>query len=142
MAKRFITFKKNNKLAISNDKLKTHFASHFAERKMPTPPELERTQDFPFQDDDVIHIDESVRKEKEIEAVLKSFKNNKSARTDKLKTEGLKYNNSKNLTTAIMILLTMIRTTIQYQLHGYIQISHACTKKGHKSLQQITEGYP
>ena len=34
----------NNKLAISNDKLKTHFESHFAERKMPTPPELERPQ--------------------------------------------------------------------------------------------------
>ena len=115
MAKKITTFKvkKNNKLAISNGKLKTHFASHLAERKIPTPPELERPQVFPLAVDEVIHIYESALKEKEIEAVLKSFKNIKRAGTDKLQTEGLKYNNSKNPMTAIMMLLTQIWTTIQ-----------------------------
>ena len=84
--------------------------------------------------DEVIHIDESVQKKKKIEAVLKSFKNNKSAGSDKLKTEGLKYNNNKNLTTAVMILLTMIWTTIQIPTTWSHSNNSCVHKKGAKKL--------
>ena len=56
-------------------------------------------------------IDESIPTENEIEAVLKSFKNNKSSGTDKLKTEGLKYNDSKMLIHAVLTLMTFIWNT-------------------------------
>ena len=44
--------------------------------------------------------------------ILRTFKNNKSGGTDKLKTEGLKYNNSLNLVKAIVSLLTLIWTLV------------------------------
>ena len=43
---------------------------------------------------------------------LKTLKNNKSGGTDKLKTEGLKYNQSRKLVEAILKLLVMIWTMI------------------------------
>jgi retron-type reverse transcriptase len=138
MAKKFATFKTSNKLTISNKKLETHFASHFAERELPTPPELERPEEFSIHDDEVFEIDESIPKEKEIEDVLKSFKNNKSSGTDKLKTEGLKYNDSKNLIAAILILLSMIWTMVQVPavwLHANI----TCLFK--KGLRKLAANY-
>ena len=60
MAKKFTMLKTGSKLAISNDKLKTHFEQHFAARNLPTPPELERPEDFPHLSDEIIEVKEDV----------------------------------------------------------------------------------
>jgi len=56
---------------------------------------------------------EQVPSGSEIKTVLKSFKNNKSSGTDRLRTEGLKYNNSEQLTRMLVALFTLIWTCIQ-----------------------------
>ena len=67
-----------------NEKLKIHFQQHFAARELPEPPELEKPDQYPHLKDDTLPIDESMPTEKEVKAVLKTFKNNKSSGTDKL----------------------------------------------------------
>ena len=59
-----------------------------------------------------IAINGSEPTEKEVTESLKTFKNNKSGGTEKLKTEGLKYNQSRKLVEAILKLLVMIWTMI------------------------------
>lgn len=63
MAKRHVTFKTSNKFSISNEKLKTHFKGHFAARDLPLPPELDKPEEFPFLQDEVIEVNESSPKE-------------------------------------------------------------------------------
>ena len=58
---------------------------------------------------DDIPVDGSIPTEGEVEKVLSTFKNNKNWGTDKLKTEGLKYNDNKNLVTAIITLMIMVK---------------------------------
>ena len=70
---------------------------------------------------------ENPPEEKELENALHTFKNNKSSGTDKLKTEGLKYNSSKKLVNALMMLLTLIWTSISIPmvwLHALITYLH------------------
>ena len=91
-------FKTTEKLRISNEKLQIHFQQHFAARELPEPPELEKPDQYPHLKDDTLPINESMPTEKDVNAVLETFKNNKSSGTDKLKTECLKYNDSNKLT--------------------------------------------
>ena len=111
MAKKYTMLKTGSKLAISNDKLKTHFEKHFAARSLPMPPELEKPEDYPHLTDEVIAVNEDVPDSEETNKVLQSFKNGKSRGTD-IKTEGLKYNSSQNLLMAIVALLTLIWTIV------------------------------
>lgn len=74
--KKCVTFKSSNKLAISKEKPKTHFANHFAAHELPTPPELERPEEFSFCNDEVVKIDEIIPKKEKVLKALKSFKNN------------------------------------------------------------------
>ena len=115
MAKKYTAFKSGSKLQISNEKLKTHFENHFAARspELPLPPELQNPEQYQHLSDEVVMINEEFPDEVEVKNVLKSFKNNKSAGTDKLKTEGLKYNDSKKLVDVILLLLTLIWTYIK-----------------------------
>ena len=91
MAKKYTAIKKSSKLHISNDNLKDHFKEHFAARspELDIPPEIDKPENFPHLDVR-IQVNEEQPTEEEMEDVLKSFKNNKSAGTVKLKTEGLK----------------------------------------------------
>ena len=57
-------------------------------------------------------VNEDAPNEEEVKSVLKGFKNNKSAGTDKLKTEGLKYNESNNLVQSIVEITTLIWTLV------------------------------
>ena len=98
LAKKHSVFKTTEKLRISNEKLQIHFQQHFAARELPEPPELGKPDQYPHLKDDTLPIDEIMPTEKEVKAVLKTFKNNKSSGTDKLKTECLKYNDSNKLT--------------------------------------------
>ena len=111
LAKKHSSFKTSTKLRISNEKLQSHFKQHFAARVLPVPPELENPENFPNLNDPQLEINESIPTGAEIKTVLKSFKNNRSSGTDKLKTEGLKYNDSKNLIHVLQTLLTIIWTT-------------------------------
>ena len=53
-------------------------------------------------------IDESIPGMQETGDALNTFKNGKSCGTDKVKTEGLKYNQSELLMRAILLLLSII----------------------------------
>ena len=136
IAKKFATFKQGSKIHVSNEKLETHFESHFAEKDpaLPLPPELQFPEKYQHLNNEIVPINEEVPNEEEVVKVLKSFKNNKSSGTDKLKTEGLKYNDSKNLIQAIILLLTLIWTYIKVPtawLHSSIKCLY---KKGLMSL--------
>ncbi len=113
LAKKYTALKTGQKLAISNDKLKTHFEKHFAERKLPIPPEIENPEQYPQLRDESIPVNEEAPDEEEVLSALKSFKNNKSAGTDKVRTEGLKYIDTKNLVTVILTLQTLIWTNVK-----------------------------
>ena len=134
MAKKYTTFKTSNKLSIYNEKLKTHFKSHFAARDLPLPPELEKSEKFPFLQDVIIKINEDIPNEEEVKNILKSFKNNKSSGTDKLKTKGLKYNESKQLILAILTLLTMIWTLVKVPIMWMLANITCLYKKGLRSV--------
>ena len=97
MARKYTAIKSSSRLAISNEKLKTHFEGHFSMRELPLPPELADPEQFPYLKDDPVTINEDAPTPAEVKHVLKSFKNNKSAGTDKIKTECLKYNSSNKL---------------------------------------------
>ena len=66
------------------------------------PPELQHTEQYQHLNDQEIPINEEAPDEGEVKKVLMSFKNNKSYGTDRLKTEGWKYNDSDNLVKAIV----------------------------------------
>ena len=113
LAKKHSAFKKGNPKAVSNEKLKSHFEDHFKARALPLPPEIEYPEEHQqLYQDQKFHIDESPPDDTEVISARKSFKNGKSWGTDKVKTEGLKYNQSCNLTSAIVALLTLIWTTL------------------------------
>ena len=93
--------------------LLTHLALYSTLQHWKPCKELENHEKVPFLQDEIIKINEDIPNEEELRNVLKSFKNNKSSGTDKLKTEGLKYNESKQLILAILTLLTMIWTVVK-----------------------------
>ena len=93
-------------------------------------PELVLPDQFSHLKDVEVTVIEDPPTAEEIETVLKTFKNNKSAGTDKLKTEGLKYNSSKELINALLMLFTMIWSYVSvpvFWLHATITCLH---KKG------------
>ena len=114
LAKKYTAIKSGSKLAISNEKLKNHFEQHFGAREPPLslPPELAEPEKYPFLNDRRVEINEDVPDESEVKKIQSTFKNNKSAGTDKLKTEGLKYNSSESLTKMLVLLMTLIWTLI------------------------------
>ena len=114
MAKKYTAIRTGSKRAISNVKLKAHFEQHFAEKEpaLELPPELAEPDKYVYLNDPKVEVDEEVPGETEVNEILRTFKNNKSGGTDKLKTEGLKYNNSLNLVKAIVSLLTLIWTLV------------------------------
>ena len=94
------------------------------------PPELENPESFPYLEEEKIPINEGTPTEKEVEDAKKSFKNNRNWGSDKLKTEGLKYNNSGALTSCILALMALIWSTLTVPtswLHANIICLH---KKG------------
>jgi len=98
LAKKYSAFQQGQPKAISKEKLKSHFQQHFKARELPIPPEQYQHL---YQDEKVV-IDESVPEVREAEDALNTFKNGKSWGTDKVKTEGLKYNQSELLIKAIL----------------------------------------
>ena len=106
MAKKYTALKTGSKRSIPNEKLKTHFEQHFAKREIPIPPEIENPRQYSHLTDEIIPVDESSPTADEVKKVIKSFKNNKSAGTHKMKTESLKYNDSNKLIKAILTLMT------------------------------------
>ena len=112
LAKKYTAIKAGSKLRISNEKLKNHFEKHFTARELPTPPELEEPENFPYLEDERIHVNEGLPDEDEVKEVLRTFKDNKSTGTD-TKTEGLKYNSSNQLMNGIVNLLLLIWTIVK-----------------------------
>ena len=137
MAKKYTTIKKGSKLNIPNDKLKDHFKTHFAalSPEPDIPPEIDKPENFPYLSDIGIHLNEEQPTEEELEDVLKSFKNNKSAGTDKLKTEGLKYNSSKKLYPDLVI----CRCTNILVAHKNNMLTHERTIQCCKELSRIVD---
>ena len=70
--------------------------------------------------------------------MISNFKNNKSAGTDKLKTEGLKYSDSNNLITAILTLMTLIWTLVKVP-SIWLHCNITCLFK--KDLRSVAANY-
>ena len=140
MAKKYTTFKAGTRLQISNEKLKIHFENHFAAKtpELSLPPELQHPEQHQYLADQEVTINEEIPNEEEVEKILKSFKNNKSSGTDRLKTEGLKYNDSKNLVKAVVLLLTLIWTFIKVP-NSWLHSSINCLYK--KGLMSVAANY-
>ena len=97
-------------------------------------------EEFPQLKDEEITVNEEVPTKEEIKPVLNTFKNGKSGGTDKLKTEGLKYNNSEHLLRLILVLMTLIWTLVKVPsvwLHSTIT---CLFKKGKMSLAENYRG--
>ena len=134
LAKKYTALKTGSKLMISNEKLKDHFENHFAARDLQIPPELESPDNYPYLTDEIVHIKEDVPEKTEVKDALQSFKNNKSEGTDKVKTEGLKYNESKNLINVLLSLLILIWTHVMVPT-SWLYASITCLyKKGRMSV--------
>ena len=141
LAKKYCAFKQGQPKAISNEKLKSHFQEHFKARDLPIPPELEFPDRYQhLYQDEKFPIDESVPGAEETDDALKTFKNGKSGGTDKVKTEGLKYNHSELLIKAILMLMSIIWTTIKVP-SSWLHASITCLyKKGVMSLAKNYRG--
>ena len=89
LARKYSILKKGNTQAISNDKLMKHFSAHFAERELPTPPEIENPDEYPYLKDTLYTISEDPPSSGEVKQGLKSFKNNRSWGNDNLRQKDL-----------------------------------------------------
>ena len=140
LAKNYSALKKTSQTSISNNKLKIHFTNHFASRTIPTPPEIEHPENFPQLKDQLYEVKENPPDLTETEKCLKTFKNNRSGGTDKLRTEGLKYNSSGKLLAAIVFLLMQMWMCVQVPSQ-WLQASITCLfKKGSKVLASNYRG--
>ena len=140
LAKKYTMLKKGTTNSISNDKLMKHFAAHFTEREIPTPPEIENLDNFPHLKEDHYPIEEDPPSKEEVKKCLKSFKNNRNWGTDKTKTEALKYNSSEALISAITYLLLLIWTCVQVPKQWLHASVTSLYKKGQKSLASNYRG--
>ena len=125
---------------ISNEKLKQHFENHFSARNIPLPPELEKPEEYSFLAEENISINEDVPSVREIQDAVGTFKNGKNCGSDKMKTEGLKYNNSNLLLERILALLVLIWSILLIPsawLHSNITCLY---KKGVKSIASNYRG--
>ena len=113
LAKKYSCLKTGETNAVSKSKLKVHFEGHFAERQLELPEELQHPQKFPHLIDKKFDIKQGEPDEAEVELAISSFKNNRSAGTDKLKTECLKYNSSNTLIACIVLLMSLIWSTLK-----------------------------
>ena len=138
LAKQFSMHKKSTKNRIPNEKLTEHFKNHFAARTIPLPTELENPENFPFLKDSPIVIDESPPTADEINDACKTFKNNKSSGTDKMPAEGLKYQESKKLTSALLLLFTLIWSLVSVP-QTWLESSITCLFK--KGIRSLAENY-
>ena len=140
LAKKFNMLKDGSKKCISNEKLKQHFEKHFSARPIPLPPELERPEEYSFLAEEKIPINEDVPAEKEVKDAVRTFKDGKNWGSDKMKTEGLKYNSSNLLLGRILALLTLIWSILSVPsawLHSNITCLY---KKGIKSVASNYRG--
>ena len=133
--KDYSALNKSKRMLITTDKLKEHFAAHFAPRDTTTQPEIENPDLFlhilPPED---IYVNENIPTEEEVKSAIKTLKNNKCQGTDKIYAEQLKYAKSRNLITAIMLLLNLIWTLVAVP-KTWLSATITCLfKKGSKSL--------
>ena len=134
LARKFSVLKTSTRSTISNEKLKKHFEAHFSLREIDLPPEIANPEDYTFLAEEPVVINQQIPSPEEVKNVLNTFKNNKSAGTDNLKTECLKYNNSSKLVNNIVKLLTLIWTVLIVPttwLHSSINCLY---KKGARNL--------
>ena len=121
---------------VTKEDLATHFREHFSLKNLPTPPELESPENFIYLKDKVVDIDETPPNAKEIKTALNSFKNNKSFGTDKLPSEGLKYQNSQILLSYLVILLSLIWRTVTIPKQWLENHMTCLYKKGQRTLAE------
>ena len=83
-----------------------------------------------------MEVDESPPSEEEVLKSIRSFKNNKSSGTDYVPAEALKYQTSKNLTIALVLLLSLIWSTVTVSAKWLESCITCLYKKGSKSLPE------
>ena len=109
---------------------KEHYAACVPQLEMP--PKRAQPENFPHSKNVKVTVNEDPPTLEEMEHVLKTFKNNKSAGTDKRKTEGLKYNSSNQLIRVLFLLiyseirciaLCVLQTSKEFWLFLFRQLS-------------------
>ena len=139
MMKKYSILKTKKSKPISNEKLKVHFENHFSAREILLPPELEHPENYPYlHEDERIEVVEDPPTEEETEKVLSTFKNGKSGGTERMKTEGLKYNSSPMLLYAILTLLTLIWSLVKIP-SAWLHASITCLYK--KGAMNVAANY-
>ena len=114
LMKKYSILKTKKGKPISKENLKNHFEDHFSARENTLPLELEHPDNYPYlHQDNKIEINEDPPTIEETKKALKTFKDGKSGGTEKMKTEGLKYNDSNTLLTAILTLMLLIWSLVK-----------------------------
>ncbi|WP_411023024.1 hypothetical protein, partial [Salmonella sp. s51228] len=127
-----------SEITISKEKLTKHFKEHFSEKVIDVPPELEHPDSYKYLLDTPVEIDEDPPGLDEIAEVVKTFKNNKSAGTDNLHSEGLKYHNSKNLLVYLTMLTSLVWSLVAVP-ESWLAMKIVCLYK--KGLKSLAENY-
>ena len=126
--------KSSQRISIAPDKLTAHFKEHFSATNLEEPPEISNPEQFPYLAEKPFEINQEPPTKEEIRAACLTFKNNKSAGTDRIPTEVLKYSRSPALLHALWMIMGFVWATVAVPstwLHSAITCLH---KKGHKSL--------
>ena len=136
LAKSYSMHKTRSTIAISKEKLTNHFKTHFAGKDIPTPPEIENPNEYAYLKDLFVEVEEAPPNETEIAEAIKTMKNNKSAGTDKIPAEALKYQDSSSLMKYLTMLITLIWITCTVP-KSWLELTITCLyKKGSKSLAE------
>ena len=127
-----------SKITISKEKLTKHFKEHFSEKVIDIPPELEDPNSYNYLLDTQVEVNEDPPNLDEIAEVVKTFKNNKSAGTDNLHSEGLKYHSSKNLLVYLTMLTSLVWSLVAVP-GSWLAMKMVCLYK--KGLKSLAENY-
>ena len=127
-----------SKITISKEKLTKHFKQHFSEKVIDIPPELKDPNSYMYLLDTQVEVNEDPPNLDEIAEVVKTFKNNKSAGTDNLHSEGLKYQSSKNLLVYLTMLTYLIWSLVAVP-ESWLAMKIVCLYK--KGLKSLAENY-
>ena len=139
LMKKYSILKTKQGKPISNEKLKTHFEDHFSARELPLPPELEHPENYQhLHQDEKIEVNEDPPTTEETTKALKTFKDGKSGGTEKMKTEGLKYNDSNALVTAILTLMLLIWSLVKIP-SAWLHANITCLYK--KGAMNVASNY-
>ena len=139
LARDHSSLNKSKRLLIDPSKLKDHFAKHFDVRNVQCQPEIENPDLFPhILPPNDISVNEDIPTEAEVKSSIKSQKDNKCKGINNTYAEHFKYATSPKLTSAILLLFTMIWSLIVVP-KSWLSAAITCLHK--KGLKSVAKNY-